>query len=52
MSKSTKHKKSKVPKLTEAEYTAYITSLKTNGDIPLEAPTSALIAQKIEKLPK
>lgn len=28
MSKSSKNKKNKVPKLTEAEYTAYLSSLK------------------------
>ena len=35
MSKSSKNKKNKVPKLTEAEYTAYLSSLK-EGKPPIE----------------
>ena len=33
MSKSSKSKKNKVPKLTEAEYAAYISSLKGTGEV-------------------
>ena len=33
MSKSSKGKKNKVPKLTEAEYAAYISSLKGVGEV-------------------
>lgn len=38
MSKSSKGKKNKVPKLTEAEYAEYITSLKATGEAS-ESPT-------------
>ncbi len=34
MSKSSKRKKSKVPKLTEAEYAAYVSSLKSSEEPP------------------
>ncbi len=46
MRKSEKHKKSKVPKLTEAEYAAYISSLKSSEEEPLEAPVSATNEKK------
>ncbi len=42
MSKSSKCKKSKVPKLTEAEYAAYISSLKTEEEAPSTLPRVAL----------
>ena len=37
MSKPSKHKKNRVPKLTEAEYTAYLLSLRelTEGENPV-----------------
>ncbi len=46
MGKSAKHKKSKVPKLTEAEYAEYISLLKSGGETPLQAPRSALNEEK------
>ncbi len=48
MSKASKNKKTKVPKLTEAEYTAYISSLKTGGMEGFEAPMSVFNAGKKE----
>ena len=44
MSKPSKHKKDRVPKLTEAEYAAYLSSLRelTEGDNPaLNADTGS-----------
>ncbi len=46
MSKSSKHKKSKVPKLTEAEYAEYISSLKSEVETPLPPPMSAMSEKK------
>ncbi len=46
MSKSSKHKKSKVPKLTEAEYAEYISSLKTEEEKKFETPMSAMNERK------
>lgn len=46
MSKSSKHKKSKVPKLTEAEYAAYISSLKSDAENKLVASMSAMNEKK------
>lgn len=46
MSKSSKHKKSKVPKLTEAEYAEYISSLKSEEETPLPTPMSAMNEKK------
>ncbi len=37
MSKPTKTKKSKVPKITEAEYAAYLSSLTTGGNSAVNA---------------
>ncbi len=45
MSKSSKCKKSKVPKLTEAEYAAYITSLKTEEEGVPTSQRSTLAAE-------
>ncbi len=41
MSKSTKNKKTKVPKLTEAEYARYISALREGEEGALQAPMSA-----------
>ncbi len=46
MGKSTKCKKSKVPKLTEAEYAAYISSLKTGEDAQSVPPGRAINVEK------
>ncbi len=46
MSKSSKGKKSKVPKLTEAEYAEYITSLKMGSEEAYPAPMSATNVKK------
>ncbi len=46
MTKSAKHKKSKVPRLTEAEYAEYISALKSGEETPLEAPRSATNEKK------
>ena len=40
MSRSSKGKKSKIPKLTEAEYAEYISSLKSAAE-PIQAPKTA-----------
>ena len=45
MSKPSKNKKAKVPKITEAEYTAYISALKTIGE---DAPQQTLKLAKTE----
>ncbi len=42
MNKATKGNKSKVHKLTEEEYAAYISALKTDGQLPLQVPMSAM----------
>ncbi len=42
MNKSSKGKKTKVPKLTEAEYAAYISSLKSGEEAPTISPTASL----------
>ncbi len=47
MRKSMSSKKSKVPKLTEAEYTAYINSLKEGEEGNLAAPMSAANAESV-----
>ncbi len=47
MSKSSKHKKAKVPRLTEAEYAEYILSLKNDGEEPSKATMSATNEQKL-----
>ncbi len=48
MNKSLKDKKSKVPKLTEAEYAAYISSLKSGEEKPTISPTASLNLKKQE----
>ena len=41
MSRATKSKKDKVPKITEAQYAEYISALKTIGEPPKSADKSA-----------
>ncbi len=52
MSKSLKDKKSKVPRITEAEYAAYISSLKSGEEKPPAPPTTtvSLKNQEAERL--
>lgn len=46
MSKRNQSKKSKVPKLTEAEYAAYLSSLRGYAETKKEAPMSAVNVEK------
>ena len=46
MSKPTKNKKGKVPKITEEEYTAYLASLRESGDAGIHTPISVLKKSK------
>ena len=54
MSRTSKHKKNKVPKITEEEYAAYVSSLKsvTAGALPndpLESVSMGASVRSIEK---
>ena len=40
MGKSSKNKKNKVPKITEAEYAAYVSALKEADGVELKKPPS------------
>ncbi len=46
MSKRNRSKKSKVPKLTEAEYAAYLSALRGDTETQNEEPMSALTMEK------
>ncbi len=52
MRKSMKGKKTKVPKLTEAEYTAYIASLKTDGEGESQAASGVCAEEKTNAMEK
>ncbi len=42
MSKSSNGKKTKIPKITEAEYAAYISSLKSGEEAPPTSPNATV----------
>lgn len=51
MSKTLKTKKSKVPKITEAEYAKYIASLKSETAEPQVSPTASSSLESRQTIP-